>query len=62
MEKQELDTFIFKLEKLFLTANSYRDAVGAPESFALPFYALLDEIQSLQQVYDGLAQPLNDLC
>ncbi len=62
MEKQELDVFIFKLEKLFLTANSYNNFVGAPESFSLPFYALLDEIQGLQQVYNGLAKPLNDLC
>lgn len=62
MEEQELDAFIFKLEKLFLTADSYNNFVGAPESFSLPFYALLDEIRGLQQVYVGLALPLKDLC
>ena len=48
---EKLDTLIFKLEKLFLIANCLGDHVGTPESFSLSFYALLDEIQDVENVY-----------
>ncbi len=58
---EKLDTLIFKLEKLFLIANCLGDHVGTPESFSLAFYALLDEIQDVENVYHHLETPLDDL-
>jgi len=60
MKSQELSTLVFRLEKLFLTAESYDSTIHSPE-FSLPFYALLDEIHQVEKVYKGLATPLCDL-
>ncbi len=57
----KLDTLIFKLEKLFFIADCMSDRVGSPESFSLAFYALLDEIQGLETVYQQLETPLSEL-
>lgn len=60
MKNQELDKLVFRLEKLFLTAESYDNIVN-PSDYSLPFYALLDEIRDVEKVYEGLATPLRDL-
>lgn len=60
METQ-LDTFIFKLEKLFLATSCLSNYVGTTEdSYNRAFYSLLDDIQGLEQVYQSLEIPLND--
>lgn len=56
----KLDTLIFKLEKLFFITECMSDCVGSPESFSLAFYTLLDEIQTLEIIYQQLETPLND--
>ncbi len=61
MKTCTLDVLMFKLEKLFLIANSYVD-YPRERNYELMFYALADEVKGVQDVYSALEPPLKDLC
>ncbi len=61
MERQELDRLIFCIEKLLLNAEALNNYVGTPESFSTAFYSLLDDVQSMGEIYNNLETPLRDL-
>ncbi len=60
MNSQELDNLVFRLEKLFLTAEAYDTTIHSTD-FSLPFYALIDEIREVEKAYRELSTPLQDL-
>lgn len=60
MDSQKLDNLVFRLEKLFLTAEAYDTTIHSTD-FSLPFYALLDEVRAVEQAYRALSTSLQDL-